>query len=295
MVTAVKTKKRARRWGLWCALPLVGVAGACWPDPLPLDGTCRIVPEETVDCRAKGYGDELQSANLVGYACSGAARPDHGATGLEGVPIGLLCADKGPISDTGEEAYCCTEDTVTCAFDPAGECEPGDAAYQCWGNNRPESLNPTLLCSNGTSERGLYHYCCTGQPKPPACEESSAVGCGERLLGFRCEGDTLPRGENYGANRSRADSYYPVCTVAQLAPNPKYKTYCCYMTLPEPQGGTCHRQPSVPGCEPGRFGFACYGPDTPEDNYPPIDCPDPGFSGRSAEGYEATLYCCDFT
>lgn len=294
-MTAVKTKKRAKRWGLWCALPLVGAAGACWPDPLPLDGACRIVPEETVDCRAKGYGDELQSANLVGYACSGSLRPDHGATVSEGVPIGLLCADKGPISDTGEEAYCCTNDTVTCAFDPAGECEPGDAAYQCWGNNRPESLNPTLLCSNGTSERGLYHYCCTGQPKPPACVESSAVGCGERLLGFRCEGDTLPRGENYGANRSRADSYYPVCSVAQVAPNERFKTYCCYMTLPEPQGGTCHRQPSVPGCEPGRFGFACYGPDTPEDNYPPIDCPDPGFSGRSAEGYEATLYCCDFT
>jgi hypothetical protein len=287
-------KRRVKGGVVWCALPLLGAAGACWPEPLPPDGSCRLVPEETLDCRAEGYGAELQPAGLVGYACTGAARPDLDATISEGVPSGLLCADKGRLSDSGEAAYCCTENSVPCAYDPTEECESGTSGYQCWGNNRPESLNPSLLCSNGTSERGLYRYCCTGQPEPPACEESSAVGCGERLLGFLCEGDTLPRGENYGANRSRADSYYPVCTVAQPAPNPELSTYCCYMTLPKPVGGTCVRQSSVPGCEPGRFGFACYGPDTPEDNFLPIVCPDRPASGRSVEGYEATLYCCDF-
>lgn len=293
-MTEATPARRALGWALSCVVPLLGAAGACVPDLPEIDGSCEIVAQSTLDCRVTGYGEELQDAGLVAYSCSGAARPDLDATISEGVPLGLLCADKGPLPDSGEESYCCTEDVVTCAYDPADECEEGSVGYQCYGNNRPESLNPAILCSNGTSERGLYHYCCTGQPEPSPCEESSAVGCGDRLLGFLCEGDTLPRGENYGANRSRADAFYPVCSVARPAPNPAFNSYCCYMNLPVPIGGSCTRQPSVPGCEPGRFGFACYGPDTPEDDFPPMVCPEPGFSGRSAEGYEATLYCCDF-
>jgi hypothetical protein len=51
---------------------------------------------------------------------------------------------------------------------------------------------------------------------------------------------------------------------------------------------------SVPGCAPGRFGFACYGPENPHDDYLPMQCNSPGVQGMSAEGYPATLYCCDF-
>jgi hypothetical protein len=51
----------------------------------------------------------------------------------------------------------------------------------------------------------------------------------------------------------------------------------------------------VPNCAPGRFGIACYGTDTPDDNYPRLRCPDAGISGLSDQGYPATLYCCDFT
>jgi hypothetical protein len=294
-MTRLTTKKRIVRSALSSSLPLFCLTAGCWPDPPVIDGTCEVVPESVLDCKVKGYTDELQSAGLVGYGCTGSARPDQDSTFADGVPLGLLCADKGPIAGTDQEGYCCTADTVTCAHNPTEECDEGNVGYQCYGNNRPESLNPALLCSNGTSERGLYHYCCTGQPMGPACDESMAVPCSTRLMGFMCQGEILPRGENYGPNRSRADSYYPVCSIARVAPNPDYNMYCCYMTLPTPVGGTCHRQPTVPGCEPGRFGFACYGPDTPEDNFPPIDCPDPGFRGTSAEGYAATLYCCDFT
>jgi hypothetical protein len=289
------TMLRAFRRVLCGALPVFGGLSACWPDPDAIDGTCTVVPESSLDCRVQGYGEELQSAGLVGYSCSGSARPDFDATFSDGVPLGLLCADKGPLEDSGDESYCCTEDVVTCALNPVEECEEGSVGYQCWGNNRPESLNPAIHCSNGTSERGLYHYCCTGRPKPYPCEESSAVGCGDRLLGFLCEGEGLPLGENYGANRSRADAFYPACSVARQAPNPVFNSYCCYMTLPVPIGGSCVRQPSAPGCAAGRFAFACYGPDTPEDDFPPMVCPEPGIRGRNAEGYEATLYCCDFT
>ncbi len=285
---------RSAQLGLLGPLAFFAV-GSCWPDRPELDGSCTIVPETILDCRVAGYDDELEPAGLVGYSCTGSARPDLDATISEGIPSGLLCADKGFSKELGEETYCCTEDVVPCAYNGAADCDEGTVGYQCWGNNRPESLNPSLLCSNGTENRGLYDYCCTGQPEPSPCEESSAVGCPDTLLGFLCEGDTLPRGENYGANRSRADYFFPVCSTAAPAPNPRFNKYCCYMTLRVPVGGTCTHHPRVPGCEPGRFGFACYGPDNPEDNFPPMDCPEPGFSGRSAEGYEATLYCCDFT
>lgn len=284
--------RRLRRALSW-AVPVACSIGACVPERDTLEGTCETVSRSVLDCRVAGYTEDLQPVGLVAYACTGSMRPDYDATFDDGVPEGLLCADEG-LLDSGEQGYCCTEDTVPCAINTAEECEPGHMGYQCWGNNRPESLNPAILCSNGTSESGLYHYCCTGQPEKSPCQESAAVGCSQRLLGFLCEGDTLPVGENYGANRSRADYFYPMCTTATPAPNPEFNTYCCYMYLPVPQGGTCVPHPHVPGCEPGRFGFSCYGPDHPEDDFTSIDCPDPGFSGVSNEGYDATLYCCDF-
>ncbi len=292
--TLVHGPRRALCWALVCAASLVGSA-ACWSDPAALDGTCEVLPPSVLDCRVAGYDDALQPAGLVAYGCTGSARPDLGATISEGVPSGVLCADKGPIEGSDEQTYCCTENVVPCAYNPAEECEQGTVGYECWGNNRPESLNPAISCGNGTSERGLDHYCCTGRPEPSPCKESTAVGCGDRLLGFLCEGDGLPRGEDWGANKSRADTFYPICSIARPAPNPAFNSYCCYVSLPVPAGGTCERSPNVPGCAPGRFGFACYGPDTPEDDFPPIVCPDAGSPGRSAEGYEATLYCCDFT
>lgn len=286
-------RKRWTRWVLGCGLLPLWAGIACWQDRKAGDGSCEIVSSSVLDCRAPGYAEELLPAGLVGYACTGSARPDYDALLNEGVPEGLLCADKGEL-DSGEDAYCCTEDVVPCALNTAERCGEGETGYQCWGNNRPESLNPALLCGNGTSERGLYHYCCTGQPQESPCQESDAVGCGDRLLGFLCEGDGRPTGENYGANKSRADYFYPMCSTPDVAPNPVYKTYCCTMYRPVPDGGTCVPHPAVPGCEARRFGFSCYGPDTPEDDFENFSCPDPGFSGKSSEGYDATLYCCDF-
>lgn len=286
---------RALRLSIALSVPLLGAATACWPEHVGIVGTCEIAGPSIVDCTVEGYEGRFTDIGLVGYACTGEMRPDLDATVSEGVPLGLLCADKGPYSGTGQETYCCTDTTVTCAYDPAAECEAGSDGYQCFGNNRPESLNPSLLCTNGTSERGLYHYCCTGRPEPSPCKESMALGCGDRLLGFLCRGEQIPRGEDYGPNRSRADLYHPMCTMARIAPNPEFKSYCCYMPLTTPVGATCEPHPYVPGCAPGRFGIACYGPDRPEDDYPPMRCPEPPVPGKSADGYDARLYCCDFT
>ena len=287
-------KTTTMRWALACGIPLLGGAVACFPEREELEGECVKIPNTLLDCRAEGYGEELLRAGLEGYACTGKMRPDLKATMDDGVPLGLMCADKGTLDD-GRKSYCCTEDVVTCAYDPTMECDEGNSGFECYGNNRPESLNPSLLCSNGTTERGLYHYCCSGQPEPSPCVEDTAVTCDSRLLGFRCRGDRVPRGEDYGPNRSRADHYYPLCSIAEVQPNPTLKGYCCYMTLTPPVGASCVQHPHVPGCASDRFGFACYGPDTPEDDYPPMNCPEAGVPGISNEGYAAKLYCCDFT
>jgi hypothetical protein len=274
------------------AVALLCLCAECLPERPAPEGTCVREPS-SVDCSVTGYNDEIVSAGLVGYSCTGSARPDDTPTFIDGVPQGLLCADRGPVGgDSGKQGYCCTDTITSCAYDPTGDCDEATSGYQCWGSNRPESLNAALTCSNGFMEQGLYNYCCTGQPEPSVCEQVDSIGCDIRMLGFLCEGDRLPRGEDLGPNKSRADYFRPVCSMARPANNPEYNQYCCYMPAPVPVGGTCVWDPLVPDCAPGRFGFACYGPDTAEDDYLPMQC-DPGFRGESAEGYPATLYCCD--
>lgn len=270
------------------------LCNSCWPAHPEAEGSCSVVPGTTLDCSVTGYDETTPlDVGLVGYSCTGPARPDADAFIVDGLPQGLLCGDKGVVPGSDQQGYCCTEDVTPCAYDPKGDCAAHETGYECWSNNRPESMNPGILCSNGTNERGRTHYCCTGQPSDPACQESDAAGCGSRLQGFLCEGGEVPRGENLGANRSRADYFYPLCTIGETAPNPNIQTFCCYMPLPPPIGGSCLPHPAVPGCAPGRFGVSCLGPDLPEDNYPALSCPEPGSEGTSAEGYEATLYCCD--
>jgi hypothetical protein len=274
-------------------LAALSCTGGCWPTHPPPDGSCAVVPGSTLDCSVTGYEKDVPlDVGLVAYACTGSARPDYDETIVDGVPQGLLCGDKGEVG-SGQQGYCCTDDITPCAYDPKADCAAGESGYECWSNNRPESLNPSLLCGNGTNERGRTNYCCTGRPVPSPCQESDAAGCTSRLQGFLCEGNGLPRGEDLGANKSRADYYSPVCSIGEPAPNPNYKTYCCYMPVQRPVGSSCLPDPSVPGCAAGRFGFSCLGPDHPEDSYPPMVCAEPGFSGQSAEGYDATLYCCD--
>jgi len=281
------------------ALLLSGLLpSACFPAEPAIDGSCR--PEPDLDCRAPGYGNELVAAGLVGQSCTGTARPDLlTATYIEDVPRGSLCADRGALADTGRTAYCCTDGDVECAYDPRSDCDAPMYGYRCWGSNRPESLNPAVTCSNGNRDSEnpqIVDYCCASNEvfaTLPACQQSDTVGCPKNLVGFLCNGGAIPQGADLGANESRADFFHQTCSTPRQAPNPDYKLYCCFMPALVPKGASCVNHVAVPGCAEGRFGFACYGSDTPKDSYPTMDCPEPGVRGTSAEGYAATLYCCD--
>jgi hypothetical protein len=291
----------ARRLSLALALGVTAgsTLGGCSAPPLATrNGSCALVTQPTFSCAAAGSSPDGGATNpealgLVGYACTGAARPDDHPSYREGVPLGMVCADRGT-DDNGARAYCCSSAETSCAFNPVAICDDAPAGYRCHGSNRPEAFNAALTCGNGVRSGDLIDYCCSGTPSAPGCLQSDGIGCSPRLMGWTCQGQSMPKGEQLGPNKSRADYYYLLCPVATPAANPAYNNYCCFTPALVPEGGSCVQDAVVHGCQPGRFGFACYGRDTPEDDFPPMRCPEPGKRGVSAEGYPATLYCCDF-
>jgi hypothetical protein len=262
-------------------------AAACVSTPAA-DGTCTLDPTVEATCTAGADGGTAGALGLAGYSCTGAARPDQGATYVQGVPQGLICANQSA------QTYCCTKATTPCAYDPTAVCDPGLYAYECLDINRPESYNPAIHCGQGVKGSRTVDFCCSGAPLPTGCGENDGLGCSGGLVGWTCPTGSIPKGQDLLANKSRADQYYLLCSIGTPAPNPKYVNYCCYPPAVVPPGGSCVEDLQVPGCAPGRFGFACYGPENPEADYPPIRCPERGVPGVSSSGYAATIYCCDF-
>jgi hypothetical protein len=271
-------------------------APGCSTPAVAPDGACARDPAVDVDCTGGVDGGTAAALGLVGYSCTGTSRPDESPGYSGGVPQGLICANQSATPDGGAaQAYCCTAAVTTCALDPVGSCDdPGTYAYQCRGANRPESFNPALRCGQGVYEGDLIDYCCTGTPPAATpCQQTDALACAADLIGFRCSGLSLPKGEDLGANKSRADVYYLLCPIPTPSAQAGLSNYCCFTPALPPPGASCVQDVTVPGCQPGRFGVACYGRDTPADDYPPLSCPDPGVPGVSFQGYPATLYCCD--
>jgi hypothetical protein len=280
---------------LTASVPLL-VAAACGTNPTPPTGSCVTAPTPLCDVVVDGGPSDI---GLVGYSCTGTARPDDHSSYVEGIPGGVLCANKGD-ADAGSQTYCCTDFGTPCAYNPVAICNPGYYGYQCRGGTRPESWNPAIACDNGFYEGHLVDYCCSGTPTLPGCIQSDSAqtpdggACSGRLLGWICNDNSLPEASELGVSKSRADTFYLLCPTPTPAANPGHNYYCCYVPALPPPGASCIQDTAVPGCQPGRFGFACYDRDTPEEDYPPMHCPAPGVPGKSSEGYSATLYCCDF-
>jgi hypothetical protein len=274
---------KARAWAVVVALAGVGCGSAVTTAP-----ACVVAAESATTCATTTLDGGAAPSELVAYSCEGSARPDEAPRYVDGVPQGLVCADTSAAG-----AFCCTAALTTCAYDPVAACDPSFFGVECRGSNRPEAENPRLACGQGVRRGALIDYCCSGQPRTAACVQSDSVVCSSRLMGWTCQGDSLPRGEQLGANRSRADLYGLLCPVPTPAGNAAYNDYCCFTPAPTPDGASCVQDTKVPGCAPGRFGFACTGADTPDEDYAPMRCPDPPRAGPSAQGYAARLYCCD--
>jgi len=285
----------------------VGLAGCTSSSDLP--NTCTVNAAVTCGTILAGDTSKADQVNLVGFSCTGSDRPDeHYAKFVANIPKGMICAEQGATPD-GSNAFCCTppDQPVACALNPIAICPDNNYGFQCYGADRPEALNPALTCGNGVREGTLIDYCCSAQPRPAGCTEAKgacnaanqtpAVPTG--LTGWKCPAGTRPRGEDFGANESRADYYYFVCDVPTRAPNGRDNVYCCFSPSPVLPGGSCvyspGSAPSIPNCGAGHFAFACYGRDRPDEDYTPrISCKTAPVSGLSDTGYAAQLYCCDY-
>jgi hypothetical protein len=254
------------------------------------DGSCVVTA--AVDCTATASATTgPQDVGLVGYTCTGTARPDQNARYEEGIPRGTVCADRGPDA-AGQQTYCCSAEITSCAYDPAQYCLNGTFGYQCRGASRPDVFNAKLNCSQGVPDDPYIEYCCTGQTPPPECTQKTGK-CSAEYTGFNCPAGTEPLGSDLKSSESHADNYRFLCQTPKLSPDGKTNDFCCYMAAPVPEGSSCLGDTQVPNCATGRFGFSCTGVDTPDQSYLPMNCPDKGVPGISAEGYAATLYCCD--
>jgi hypothetical protein len=276
---------------LLAPLLLAGSTVACTTQATTVSvGSC--LPDPAVDCSVNNFS--AASINLTGYSCTGTARPDENSTYIDGVPQGMVCADQVLGTDNIPH-YCCTNFTTQCSYNPVAVCDTGTYGYQCLGANRPEVVNPGISCNQGVREDNLINFCCSGANRTASCTQSDAIGCAPGITGWICPKSVQPTAQDMGANKSRADLFYLLCPVPTPAANVNYETYCCYTAGLVPAGGTCLQNRNVPNCAPGRFGIACYGTDTPEQNFPPLRCPDPGVPGISEQLYPATNYCCDYS
>lgn len=235
------------------------------------------------------------ASGFVGYACAGSARPDENADFVEGTPQGLVCTDEGKVGG-GSEGYCCTSATTPCAYDPVAGCAAPTYGYECRGSDRPEAFDPSLFCGEGLVENDLIVYCCGAAPMAHGCSQIAGHTCPSTLVGWTCHDQSAPSEVELGSNQSRADFNLLVCGMPTvvMGTTGAVRQYCCFTPTSLPKGGSCLGDTAIPGCAPDSFGFACTGPDTPNEDYPRIACRSAGVRGTNPQGYAATLYCCQY-
>ncbi len=288
----------------------LGLGGCVKNSEPPTNGVCSASSDSALACGTYGTGDAAVNTGLVGYSCTGTARPDDSPSYIDGVPQGSVCVNRGVLDD-GTQGYCCTSYATTCAFNPVATCSEPSPVYgfQCRGADRPEAYNPLIICGQGINDGDFIDFCCSSNDywagdvlgKDSGCiAYGNQKACDNRKMGFLCAGPTLPTEEVLASNKSKADINRLICsTPASNVNNPVQSYYCCYIPALVPEGGSCVQDTLVAGCDSTidgvfKYGFACYGSDRPEDDYPHIQCEGPGTAGTSVEGYPATLYCCEY-
>ncbi len=289
------------------AIPLlsgVGSVGGCASKLAQRDGTCEEASATSdfscdVDYTDAAIKENAAYPKLVGYICKGNVRPDDSPVMIEGIPKGRICSDRSTDAEAkaGTHKYCCTANDTRCAYNAQADCVSPRAGFECYGAMRPEMYNAAIFCDQAVRSDNLVDYCCSDIRESWGCRTSN--GCGRDLSSWNCDKDVVPRSQELLVSKSRADTYYMACSTPRANGDQKTFNYCCYVPSVIPDGGTCLQDTKVPNCETTdltkpKFGFACTGPENPEMDFPIMNCTTPGVSGVSAEGYPATLYCCDF-
>ena len=211
----------------------------------------------------------------IGFSCEGSGRPDH-------TDSSLVCSQGAPGSG-GSTLYCCAPymaSAGTCSQDTSVHgCGASSIGFSCSGSDRPEQVNPSLSCGQGTASGGATLYCCDTSATPvtpdSTCAVDTNVVCTSPSTGYSCSGGVLP---------PEGDSSL---TCGQgTAGSGGRMAYCCnHGSAVTPDA--CMQDAAVAGCAANTVGYSCTGAATPPQGDASLTCSTPtaGSSGT-------TDYCC---
>jgi hypothetical protein len=191
-------------------------------DPTPNaagDGYCCIVWSGTCAEDPSVGGCDYPS---YGFSCAGSDTPDEADATLN-------CSSATIDPATGDSLYCC-EDVYTgggsssggdsgCSPDSTLTCDPGADPYDCAAGDNPESYDPSLRCSDpSTQPDGTDGFCCaTGFGSSSCAEDPTVDGCAYPSVGFSCASSDTP---------DEADPTL-LCSDAVIDPATGDSLYCC--------------------------------------------------------------------
>jgi hypothetical protein len=257
--------------------------------PIVLAGCFSAGAPHTSDCVVDS---ELQcGTGFDGFDCR-SGRPDENPVFSKGSIQGVVCTDLGQVRGNGSTSYCCASATTTCGYDPTAGCQSASYGFACMAPDRPENFDPTLYCGTGAKINGQTVFCCSTTSTAP-CSRNSSVQCPPGNVGFECSGTDIPNQGEQGVDQSRSDATL-ICDIPAMMIS-GLLGYCCYTPSPTPIGSTCLQDQAVPACPSGSFGFACTGPDTPQEDYPRMACNQATVRRANQQGVPATLYCCQYS
>jgi hypothetical protein len=190
--------------------------------------------------------------------------------------LGVVVAAFGCTNNPGDGSSCTPDDTVT-------DCGGADGYSCAAGDLPPDSTDPSLTCSDPSSDGNTDYYCCittiafaagTCMPDPSvdaSCPDPDS-------LGYSCAGSDTPEQTD------------PSLTCS---PDQGTGAFCCYTGTVVVGGGgggggsTCAADPSVTGCL-GSDGYSCASGDAaPDSTDATLTCSDP-----TPDGSGNDLYCC---
>jgi hypothetical protein len=234
---------------------------------------CVDAPLESNACSAASAAVNCGGSSIA-FSCQGSGRPDQ-------TNSSLVCSEGAPGND-GDTVYCCAAympSAGTCAQDTSVQgCGSSSIGFSCSGSDRPDQVNASLVCGNGTSAGGTTLYCCDTSGTPAdttnACAVDANVVCASPATGYSCSGSATP---------PQSDSSLD-CGQPTTGSNGE-TAYCCNQAI-APAPGTCMQDPAVTGCTGSTVGYSCTGTATPADADASLTCSAP------AAGSGATDYCC---
>ena len=185
-LAAVKRMVRVRFRYLAPAIVLLlaVIGGACSSEMAENGSLRRSMPNPELACGLALDGTFDPSLGLIGYSCTGSARPDEQATLHRRYSERQSCAPIGvPSVPTESKVIAVPTGATQCAYNPVVGLRSARLtainATARIGRNR--SIRPSIA-DKASGKANLINYCCSGTQQPDGCLQSDSVRCSSRLI-----------------------------------------------------------------------------------------------------------------